>query len=298
MKKLLIFLPFILIASTYPDFRPCFQKYSYIKNQIPITKTKSVTFDKKNCLNYDPFTGICVISHKNKKIVKFFDKPKLGWWASSIRHNEIYVGNFAKDEIFFIPAILSVKSPKNSVITDMFCRAIGVGNGDGFIKGDMVKHFVKYGYWGDIGIEVDENMKIVSFDPFYVKNLKIGDKIIKINSIPANPKIFKEYILKGICNKSVVLNVNGKKIKVKIRKKAYLFTPLEHFGIKVDKNLKVISIPKNLKKTYFIKPGAKIVKVNGKEIKTFEQLKKTLSTYKNVTISLIQQGISATIPLR
>jgi membrane-associated protease RseP (regulator of RpoE activity) len=249
-------------------------------------------------LYYDYFTGLCVKKAKNGKYVRFFNSPKLGWWAASVKYNEIYVGNFAKNEVFFTPALLSVKTPKNSVVTDMFCRAIGIGDGNGFLRGDMVNHFVKYGYWGGIGIEVDENMNIVSFDPFYVKGIKLGEKIKKINGKKADAETFRKYIIEGVCGKYVKLRIGTKTIKLKIRKKEYLYTPLEKFGIKVDKNLIVTALPVKLQQLYFIKSGAKIVKVNGIEVKTFESLKKALSTYKNVTISLTQEGIEATIPLR
>ena len=299
MKKLFfLIIPFFIFAYEYPDFRPCLIKYSFIQNSIPVTKSKSVTFDKNSCIKYDPFTGICVIKHKNKKTVKFFDSPQLGWWASSVKKDEIYVGNFAKDELFFTPAQLSVKSLKNSVITDMFCRAIGIGRGDGFIKADMVKHFVKYGYWGDIGIDVDKNMKIKSFDPLYVKGLSVGDKITKINSKPANAKLFAKYVLLGKENGIVSVTLNTKKLKIKIRKKTYLFTPLNHYGIKVDKNLQITYISKDLKDRYFINRGAKIIEVNSQKVKTFAELKKALSTYKNVTITVMDQGIRIKIPLR
>ena len=298
MKKLLFFIPLFLFASAFPNFRPCLEKYSYIKNSVPVTKTKSVTFCKSDCISYDPFTGMCVINHKNRKFIKFFKNPKLGWWAASVKKNEIYVGNFAKNEVFFKPALLSVKSAKNSVITDMFCRAIGIGRGDGFIRGDMVNHFVKYGYWGDVGIEVDEDMKIVSFDPFYVKGLHIGDKIIKINSHAANEETFKKYILLSPVSKTVKLNINGKIYKIKIRKKRYGFTPLEYFGIKVDKNLTIINLSKKIKQRYFINTGAKIVKVNGKKVSDIFELNQQLSTYKNVTISVLDEGILINIPLR
>jgi len=298
MKKILFLIPVFLLASVYPDFRPCLIKYSYIKNEIPVTKTKSVTFGKNGCVNYDPFTGMCVINSHNKKIVKFFNKAKLGWWVASIKKNEIYVGNYAKKGNFLSPSFLSVKTAKNSVITDMFCRAVGIGDGNGFIKEDLVKHFIKYGYWGDVGIDVDENMKIVSFDPYYVKGLKIGDRIEKINHKTATPALFTKAVIQGTCGKIALLKINGKIYKLKIRKKKYLFTPLEHFGIVVDKNLTVKKLPNKLYKRYYITPGAKIVKVNGKTVKTFEELKTELSTYKNVTISLIQQGINVTIVLR
>jgi hypothetical protein len=297
MKKFIILFPLFLFAA-FVDFSPCLKKYDYINDSVPVSRNLSVTFNKSNCFKYDPFTGMCIIKHKNKRIVKFFYKPELAWWMASIKENEIYVGNFAKDNIFFTPAKLSVKSLKNSVISDMFCRAVGIGRGDGFIKADMIMHFVNTGYWGDIGIDVDENMKIISFDPFYVKGIKLNDKITKINDKKADFKTFQKYILTAKKNKNVNVTINNKTLKLKIRKKKYLFTPLEHYGIYVDSNLKIIKLPENIKRKYYLKNGAKIVAVNNQETTTFLQLKQLLSTYKNVTITLLVDGMTFTIPLR
>jgi len=297
MKKLIFFLPLFVFAA-FVDFSPCLKKYNFIENLIPVSKNLSVTFNKNNCFKYDPFSGMCIIKHKNKRVVKFFYKPKLAWWMASIKENEIYVGNFAKDNIFFTPAKLSVKSLKNSVISDMFCRAVGIGRGDGFIKADMVMHFINTGYWGDIGIDVDEDMKILSFDPFYVKGIKLNDKILKINGEKADYKTFQKYILMAKTNKIVNVTVNNKTLKLKIRKKKYLFTPLEHYGILVNRNLTVLKLPEKIKRKYYIKEGVKLVKVNGKKINSFSMLKKMLSTYKNVTITLLIEGMTFTIPLR
>jgi PDZ domain-containing secreted protein len=179
----------------------------------------------------------------------------------------------------------------------MFCRAFGIGMGDGFIRGDIVKHFVKYGYYGDVGIGVDNNLKIVYFDPFYVKGIKIGDKITKINGQKATLNRFIKYIVLSKANKTVKLTFSKKTIVLKIRKKDPNYTPLKHFGIMVKRDLSVKLSPK-LQNRYYIYPGAKIIDVNGKKIDSFECLLKALSTYKNVTITLAYNGIKMKIPLR
>jgi hypothetical protein len=296
MKKIIFIIPLFLFA--FIDLTPCLKKYSFIENSIPVSKNSSIVFGNKNCIKYDPFTGMCLIKEKNKKTVKFYDNPKLAWWMASIKKNKIYVGNFAEDMNFLTPAKLSVKTLKNSVISDMFCRAYGIGRADGFIKSEYIKHFIKYGCWGDVGIDTDENMKIISFDPFYVKGLRLGEKIISINARPATPQIFSKYILLGKPGNIVEIKTAKHIYKIKIRKKEYGFTPLMHFGIVVDKNLTVIKLPDNLKEKYYIKEGAKLIKINNKKISSFNELKKALSTYKNVTITLNFQGIILNIPLR
>jgi len=297
MKKLLFLLPIFLFGGVL-DFRPCLIKYSYIKNSIPISKTKSITFGNKNCIKFDPFTKMCLINSHNKKIVNFFNKPELGWWMASIKNSEIYIGNFAKEGFLLNPSLLSVKTIKNSLVSDLFCRAIGIGDGVGFYKEDLIKHFIKYGYWGDVGIDVNEKLEIISFDPFYVKGIKLKDKIQKINYKKATPKLFKEYILLFKKGKNVVLTINNKDYKLKIRKKDYFFTPLEYFGIKLDENLTLLAIPKKFQTVYFIKPGAKLIKVNQKRVYSLNDVREALSTYKNVTITIKYNELVAQVPIR
>jgi hypothetical protein len=199
---------------------------------------------------------------------------------------------------FLNPAKLSVKILKNSVISDMFCRAYGIGGEDGFIKSEFVKHFVNYGYWGDVGINVDKHLKIVSFDPFYVKGMSLGEKIILINNKKATSEIFSKYILLGKLGDIVKIKTDKKIYKIKIRKKIYKFTPLFYYGIDVNEKLIVTKLPKSLKNRYYIKEGAKIIKVNDKKVFNLNELKKAFSTYKNVTITLNFNGMILNIPLR
>jgi len=297
MKKLLFLLPIILFGAVL-DFKSCLIKYSYIKDSIPISKTKSIVFGNKNCIRFDPFTKMCLVNSNNKKVVKFFNKPKLAWQMASIKNGKIYIGSFAKEGFLLNPSLLSVKTTKNSLISDLFCRAVGIGNGVGFYKEDLIKHFVKYGYWGDVGIEVNEKLEIVNFDPLYIKGIKLKDKIQKINYKKATPKFFRDYILLFKKGKKVVLTINNKNYKLKIRKKDYFFTPLEYFGIKLNENLTILAIPKKLQIVYFIKPGAKLIKVNKKRVYSLEDVRKALSNYKSATVTIKYSKFTSQIPIR
>jgi len=295
--KLLLFFPLFLFAFNI-DFSACFNKYKNIYFLIPVSKNKSVTFSKPSkYIYFDPFTKMYVVKHQNKNPIKFYDNAKLGWWMAGINFESVYGGTFAKDMLFLTPAKLSVDVPKNSVISDIFCKAYGIGN-KGFIKGEFVKHFAKYGYWGDIGIGVDRWMRVEWVDPFYVKGVKPGDKLIKINLKPANVKTFSKYVLLGKKGDIVVIKTNHTTVALKIRKKIYNFTPLMHFGIVVNKNLKVVKLPEFILKKTYIKPPAKLIAVNGIKITSFDELKRVLSFNKNVTITLQKDGIKITIPLR
>jgi len=298
MKKLIFFIPLFLFALRL-DFSICYKKFKHIDSIIPVTKTKSVTFSKPdNYIFYDPFTKMYVISHKNKYPIVFHYAPKLGWLMAGIKKDEVFGGTYARDAAMLNKmALLSVKAPKNSVISDIFCRAYGVGNGY-FVPTRYLKHFVKYGYWGDVGFEVDNNFVVKYVDPFYVEGIKPGDKIVKINSKKASVKTYEKYILFNRLNTPVIIQTQNKTIKVKIRKKLYDFTPLEYFGIKVNEDLVVTQMPETIKKKFFSKSPVKIYAVNDEKITSYEQLKKVLSYTKNVTITFEQNGLKIKVPLR
>ena len=296
MKKFLFFLPLFLLAFKFPDFSVCYKKYSFINNIIPVTKTKSVTFSKlPGYIYYDPFTHIYVIKSKNKNVIKFFSFPKLGWWMAGIKNNSVCGGTFAKKGYFLNFSKLSVNVEKNSVISDLFCRAYGVGNG-GFLDKKRLMHFVKYGYWGDVGINVDKNMVVLNSDPFYTK-IKPGEKILMINSKKATPEIFTDFVLLGKKGQYVSIKTDKSFEKLKIRKKIYHFTPLKYFGIEINRYLTIVKLPKWIKNKYYLK-GGKIIKINNKKIDNFNTLKYALSFYKNVTITVKYEGVILTIPLR
>jgi len=290
-----VFIPFFIYAAVI-DFSVCYKKYSFIDDLIPVTKNKSVTFSPvKKYLYYDPFTKMYVIMHKNTKTVKFFKNPSLGWWMAAIKKNSVYGGTYAKKGYFLNFSKLSVNTPQNSVISDIFCRAYGIGSGEGFLNAKRMFHFVKYGYWGDVGIVVNKNMKVLYSDPFYT-NIRPGEKILFINSKKATPKVFTDYILLGKAGEKVKIVTNKHSYILKIRKLKYNFTPLSYFGIKVDKNLNAV-LPKNLAERYFLNSG-KIIKINNKKINSYNRLLYFLSFGKNVTITLQKDGIQLTIPLR
>jgi len=296
MKKFLIFLPLFLLFAKPLDFSVCYKKFFYINKLVPVTKTKSVTFTKpKKFIFFDPFTHLYVISTKNRRYIHFSFNPRLGWWMAGIKKNSVFAGSFAKEGYFLNFSHLSVKTEKNSIISDMFCRAYGVSSGNGFLGSKKLLHFVKYGYWGDIGIEVDEKMRVIYSDPFYT-DIKPGEKIISINNKKATPLIYEKYVLLSTLNKKVLIKTNIHKELLKVRKKKFLFTPLEYYGVKVDKNL-IAYLPKNLYNRYFLKKG-KIIKVNDKKVTSFKDLNYLLSFNKNVTITLESEGILINIPLR
>jgi hypothetical protein len=282
------------------DFSVCYPKYENITSLIPVSKNRCVTFDKpSHYLYHDEFTGMYVLRCKNSRVVYFLNRFNLGWWMAGIKKGAVYGGTAAQKMKFLNPAKLSVKIPENSIVSDLFCRTYGIGDKRGdFITGEYIKHFVKYGYWGSLGIGVNDKMIVTWVDPFYVKGIKPGDKILRINSKPANVENFDKYVILGKIGEVVVVTTQKGSFPIKIRKKIYNFTPLMHYGIIVNKNLEVLTLPKWIEEKYFIKPPAKLIKIDSKPVYTFDMLKKLLSFNKNVTITLEKEGIKINIPLR
>jgi len=285
-----LFLPLFLFAS-FIDFSPCYKKFDFINNSIPISKSISVKIDKnRNCVYYDKFTNLCFFHSKNRKYVKLFSNFEVGSWAALISNKKIYVGNFVNRAFDLKASLLSINK-KNFLISDIFCRAQGIGNKDGFIDGELIKHFYKYHYWGDIGIDVDSKLRIVSIDPFYVRDFKIGDKILYINSKKATLKLFRKYVL--LAKVGDIVNING--INIRVRKKVFNFTPLNYFGIYVNKDLS-LNFSNKIKNRYFIEDGSKLLAINKKRVHSFKEVKRILSTTKSGIISIVYNGLFLDIP--
>jgi len=297
MKKLILFFPLFLFAVML-DFSNCYSKYKNIKTEIKVSKNRSVTFEKPaEYLFYDPFSGMYVIKANNHKYYRFYDGAKLGWWMAYIKNNSLFGGTYAKAPYLLHFAKNSVNGEKNSIVSDIFCRAYGVSNGEEFLTKKYLFHFVRYGYWGDIGLEVDENLIVKSVDPFYVKGIKPYDKIVKINGKRASAELFTKYVILGVEGNEVSVSTPTKTVKLRIRKKEYLFTPLEHFGIKVDKNLFVKKMPKTLKSRFFPDKPVKIVKINSKKVENFEDLLRALSYSTAYEVTFLQSGIEIKVKM-
>jgi hypothetical protein len=286
--KFFLFLPLILFAF-YPDFRPCYEKF---KDKELVINNLKVSFYSDNCDIYDKFTHMC-LNYTNKRSIKFYRVGKLGWWLASVKKREIYVGNYAKKSLDLYPAQLSVKVANNSIITDMFCRAIGIGSKDGFFLPSYITHFAKYRYWGDVGIVVGKDFRVKYVDPFFADGFKLKEEIKTINGKKATFELWNRYVT--LAKEGSIVYINGKKLKV--RKRVFGFTPLSYFGVYVDKNLK-LRFCKKIKDRYFVSDGAKLISINSKKISSYNELLKVLSTTKNVTISVDDKGIILKIDLR
>ncbi len=284
MKKLFLFLPFVLFGI---DFSNCYKKF-YKTDSFQITPSVAVTFSKPSkYFSYDKFTGLFFYKHKGKPL-KFLNHFYLGWEMASIKRNGIYVSNFAKRG--FIKDYLAGKSVENSIISDKFCRAVGVGGNGFFLDKKIILHFLKNGYYGAIPITFDENFRVIDIDPFAVKGVKRGDKLLKINGKEANILNFRKFIVFGKLGDKVKITFKKRSLWVKIVKKELFKNYLRYYGIFTDENLVVKQLPKWIYKKYYISSGSKIVEINGKKVSNLEEANEFLNG-KNDTITFNDNGI-------
>jgi len=224
MRKLLFLIPIFLFGiTTYPDFSLCYKKY---KNYtiIPISKSYSITaIPQKNFIKYDEDLGIYLIKRHNKHPI-YFHKAKLGIWIASISKNSIYAGNYAEyQKSVYNPAKISTKATPGSIVTDIFCRPIGIGVRGGFLSHLFVQKFIvahkrDKNFLKFMGIIFNKQLIVTKILPdslaakYY---LYPGAKIIAVNNKPVYGIDDIDRIHQKEKIKQVTLYINGIRFTLK-----------------------------------------------------------------------------------
>ena len=300
MKK--VFLLFFLLTelfslTTYPDFSICYDRYHNLAGVVPVSRNYSISFDKpKKYIKYDPFLKLYLIKSHNKKYVKLTTHYKLGLWIASIGKDSIYVGDYAKRNQGLNGAISSVATPKGTIISDIFCRFHGIGSGKNrFIPSKYIKYFLSHNSYSDVKFKIDKNFVIIEKNPYYNKNFKVGDKILKVNGKKLSYENLLDTILmsKGYLTFTILRGKKILKLKAKLFSKGEIDNYLQNTGIITDKNLNIISIkPNSLASKHYIGAFGKITKVNNQKVKTLEDINRIISSSKDVTITITQNGMN------
>lgn len=187
----------------------------------------------------------------------------------------------------------------NEIVSNICYQIYGIGTKEGFIDKKYLERFLSQDevYYGDIGVRLKENSnQILQVDPFFANNpFRPGDIIIQIN----DKKVIAENLQWVIANlnyqsrvKVTILRYEDSKevqktFEVEVNK---LFgglllqdTFFESQGIKIDRNLVVRRISKNLHNGLEnLQRGDQILWVNRQNLKKmqgdiFFNLRKTLS---------------------
>jgi len=223
MKKLLFLPVFLFGITTYPDFSLCYKIYKHY-TIIPINKYYSITAIKpKKYIKYDPDLGIYLIKTKNNKYLHF-RKAHLGIWIASITKGSIYAGNYAEyQKSVHIPAKMSTNTKAGSVITDIFCRPIGVGVKGGFLSKGYIQKFIhakilKKDYLKFMGILFNKDLIVTKVLPNSLASrlyIPVGAKIIKINNKYVYSLDDISQIVHNQKIKNVTLQINGVEFTMK-----------------------------------------------------------------------------------
>lgn len=263
------------------DFSFCQRHYQQVVwkakniNAIPIVykdKTYYVTYSKKPLiseyvLRSDPFVGLYLINAKKDSkgyILRDLEKKPQEIQVAVIgntRSEETKILQMQKG--FLEYGKLNKMIGPNDVIGDICYQIYGIGVEDGFIDKKYLERFLSQDevYYGDIGVRLEKNTnKIAEIDPFFKNNpFKPKDLIIQINDNKITKDINIEWIIANLTYQSrakisVLRFEDGKSVtktfEVTVGKLfgGYLLqdTFLESQGIKIDKDLVIRRLSKNL----------------------------------------------------
>jgi len=259
---------------------------------------------KDNVLKYDPFLSLYLVKDAHPFAYPFDTQP-IG------RSSQFIVGSKALYPTHKISAQIglnrfasySTHGITTGVILNGCCSLYGIKTHAGVITRQYINHFLntKQSIYGDIGIRVnDSNMGVVVkyIDPFFPNNpFKKGDKIVRFNhmKITSASSLMQKILFSKPNTQQTLTIVRGKRKKVLHLKTAQRYgggfisdTFLERKGLYFDDALRVIRITDKAKK-YQLKVGDKILRVNGVEVHTVEQLKEVLQQHTSTYKLLIQR---------
>ncbi len=303
------------VSFTYPDFKQCYKKnlksFVYFGNikAVAISKYLAVAYlktkPKRKYEKYDPLLNLYLFRSKeplNAVKLRSSNKLKIGEWIAGMDEDALYVGNYAtSDDIYDSIYLPNAKLSPSSIISCLCCDVYGLGiEGGKFVGSEFIKRLInskeRIIKYGDIGVEFKKIGK-----NFVVKEvldnkqpLKVGDRIVSINGKMLNSiKQLRRAIL--FSKPGVVLKVKyfrGKAliesdIKVKDRFLDSGFYS-KKFGIKFDKNLKIIDLKKtDLGYRSGLRVGDKILSINGKRVKNVEKIKEYFKKSRDKKIELL-----------
>ena len=301
MKKLVLLvlvLTELFSLTTYPDFSVCYDRFHSKAGVIPVSRNYSISFEKPiKYKKYDPFLKIYLIKSHNKKYIRFKNRYKLGVWIASIGKDSIYVGDYAKSHQGLIPAYSSVSTPKGTIISDIFCNVYGIGAGkNNFIPSKYIKFFLTHNNYGDVKFSINKSLVIFEKNPYYNKNFKIGDKILRLNHRRLSYTNILDTILMSKPNHYLNFTIlRGKKVlhlKAKVFKKGKLANYLKQTGIITDRFLNITKIlPNSAASKHYLTANGKIKSINGKNVTSLDEVNAIISSSKNIVILIEQDGM-------
>lgn len=296
---------FLNLYSCEGGFDSCIKKVkdsNSLKNQtvqLPITKHTRLVFSttkpKGKILKHDPFLALYIV----KDPIGFKHPFKINMREPSgiaaINKSSSVEGRIFKRQIGlnqFAYFKYEVKAP--AILTNSCCSLEGILTPRGVIEKVYINRFInkKDIRYSDIGIRVidtNKGIKVTSYDPFMKNNpFKIGDTILAMDGkkVKYSSTLMRRILFAKVgSSHNVKIKRNGKTLNIKVRTQQRLSggykveTYLEKYGLTFDKNLYITAIDTK-KKSYGLKVGDQLFKVNDKRVKNQKDVMKYISDFK------------------
>lgn len=317
MLRVLLALALFSISafSCQGGYTSCINKVKHsnsIKNQtiqIPISKTTrlvySTTKPHAKILKHDPFLSLYIIKDTNSFKYPFKINMRYPSGIAAINNSYAKEGRISKRQVglnSFGKFNYKVKTP--SILTNSCCSLEGIVTPRGVIEKAYLNRFINKTdiRYSDIGIRVEDSKKgvvVSSINPFMKNNLfKKGDYII---SFDGQKQKYSYLLMQKILfakigsTHNVKVKRDNKIINIKVRTENRLSggykveTYLEKYGLTFDKNLYITAIEKS-KKTYGLKVGDQLLKVNSKFVKNQNDVARNISDFKFHPTLLFQRN--------
>ena len=277
--------------------------------QIPISKNQELIYSntKPNgkIIKHDPFLNLYLVKSDKYFKYPFRTNYNLSLGQASVNKKTAIEGVIVKEQIGLNSlGTFSELVYAPSLLLNSCCALEGLVTPKGIIQKEYLDNFIKAKKvaYGDIGIRVenkDGKVLIKRVDPFDESlKLKKGDIVLAIDSKKVKnaghlmQKILfsplgKEHTLK-VVREGKVLNINA------ITKKRYGGgeigdTFLEAKGLYFNHDLEIIKIA-NEYKAYGLKVGDRLLQVNGKKVKSIDDIRDNIDDFKFSASLLFQRG--------
>ena len=308
----------LLLLSLYAckgGYKSCKLKTSnlnVIQNQnlvIPLKNNQTLIYSRSlvnyKIIKHDPFLNLYLVKSKKYTRFPFRINNKLSLGIASVDTKLAVEGRIKKHQVG-LNSLASFSEPifAPSLILSSCCNLEGIVTPSGIIQREYISHFInsKSNTYGDIGIRVVDDAKLIivhRVNPFD-KDMKFkkGDCITYINGKKVkNSSRFMMSILFSKVGAKLKVSIirDGKKMIINTTTKerfgggAVSDTFLEQNGLYFSENLTIISVGAKYKK-YGLNIGDRLIQVNGKKVKSIEDIRKKIDDFKHFAALLFTRN--------
>jgi len=276
---------------------------------IPIENNQRImythTIPNAVVIKYDPFLNLYLVKEKHSFVYPFKFNIKLHLNTALVNDKNVKEGKFIKNQIGLNSlAKYSTTMHTPAIVLNSCATLEGIQTDKGIIQKEYLERFItsKTLKYSDIGIRVKDEKGFVivnASDPFMINNpFKRGDCIVAFDNkkIKTASTLMKRILFSKIDSKH--------KVKVKRNLKFYTYTVvsqqrygggylsdtfLEQKGIYFDDKLRITRLSKKFK-SYGLKVGDKLIRVNAVAVNNQEQLRLYIENFKDYSSLLFERN--------